>query len=266
MMRIKNEVRWIRRSLERTWQVCKTVVIFDDHSTDTTFQEAVATVGFPWPPKSPFVVAPTATLGITIVSSIEGIERELHWLTSPFQDTTDEVRDKNHLWAYVSDLKFRYALCLDGDEMLSQAAIRNFGSATARLEHGGADVIVMPFIYLWDSELTRRVDGVYSDIRHARMFTIDRAPYFQECQFAARGRAGFHCGSIPDRLSTNHFDMPEMSVVHFGYIDNTLRRKKLNFYNDLDPNNEGEGYYLHVVGEANHLAPGPVRVVDYFDK
>ncbi len=265
MMRVKNEARWIRRSLERTWEVCKTAVIFDDHSSDRTFQEAVASIGQPWPSDSTgWQSAPNT--GVSIVSSMQGVDRELHWLTSPFQETVDEVRDKNYLWAYVAGLKFRHVLCLDGDEMLSQSAIRHFATATAKLEHGGVDVIVMPFIYLWDAEDKRRVDGVYADIRHARMFTIDRAPYFRECRFGARGKAGFHCGSIPDRLSTGHFDLREMTVIHFGYLDNALRRKKLLFYNDLDPNNEGEGRYLHIVGESNHLAPGPVRLVDYLDK
>jgi hypothetical protein len=257
MMRVRNEARWIRRSLERTWQVCKTVVIFDDHSTDLTFQEAAASLGESEesPPSTP----------VSIVISEQG-DRELHWLTSPFHDVTEEVRDKNMLWEYVSTLRFRHVLCLDGDEMLSQSALRNFGAATDRLERGGSDVIIMPFVYLWDSETTRRVDGVYADIRHARLFTIDRAPYFQKCRFTSHGRAGFHCGSIPDRLSVNRVDMQEMSVIHFGYIDNPLRQKKLVFYNGLDPYNEGEGYYKHIVGEPNHLAPGPVRVVDYFDK
>lgn len=270
MYRIRNEQRWIRRSLERTWQVCESVVIFDDHSSDNTFTEILWSMG-----ESDVVDAMRNHYGSKLGGGINppprSIQvtangRHLHWITSPFQDTVDEVRDKNHLWQYVCDLKFRHVLCLDGDEMLSQAAIRHFASATDRLEHGGADVIVMPFIYLWDAEDKRRVDGVYADIRHARMFTVDRAPYFRECQFAARGRAGFHCGSIPDRLSINHFDMREMEIIHFGYIDNAIRRAKLLFYNDLDPNNEGEGYYRHIVGESNHLAPGPVRVVDYLDK
>lgn len=264
MMRVRNEARWIRRSLERTWQVCETVVIFDDHSKDTTFEEAVGSMGGP---ATRTVLQAPHPDGVAITRSLtDGHERNLHWLHSPFIDTTDEVRDKNYLWAYVCRLPFRHVLCLDGDEMLSQSALRHFASATDKLEHGGADVIVMPFVYLWDREDLRRVDGVYADIRHSRMFTIDRAPYFRECFFAARGRAGFHCGSIPDRLSVNHFDFRAMEIVHFGYLDDALRQRKLVFYNELDPGNEGEGYYRHIVGEANHLAPGPVRVVEYLDK
>jgi len=253
MMRVRNEARWIRRSLERTWQVCKTAVVFDDHSTDQTFSEAVATMGAS-------IKYDQHPSGVTVLTD----DRELHWLASPFQDQTDEVRDKNHLWEYVGGLKFRHVLCLDGDEMLSLEAIRQFENACGRLEQGGASVIVMPFMYLWDTERYRRIDGVYNDIRHARLFTIDRAPDFRSARFFARGRAGFHCGSIPEHLNINHFDF-NMPVIHFGYLDAELRERKLAFYTNLDPNNEAEGYYRHIVGEANHLAPGPVRLAEYID-
>ena len=44
MMRVKNEARWIRRSLERTFEVCKFVVIWDDKSTDNTEDEAIGVI------------------------------------------------------------------------------------------------------------------------------------------------------------------------------------------------------------------------------
>ena len=258
MMRIKNEGRWIRRSLERTWQVAKTVVIFDDHSTDNTFTEAVGPMGKHYDGRN-------NGMAMTLWTA-SGQERELHYLKSPFLETVDEVRDKNRLWEYVCTLPFRHVLCLDGDEMLSLSAIRGFAGACHQLEQGGASVIVMPFIYLWNGEDQRRIDGVYNDIHHARLFTIDRAPNYRNARFHARGRAGFHCGSIPEELNLGHRLMPEMRVIHFGYIDNEIRHRKLEFYTELDPNNEGEGYYKHIVGDSNHLAPGPLRLVQYRDQ
>lgn len=262
MMRVKNEARWLRRSLERTWQVCKAVVIFDDHSTDLSMAEAIQTVGMSHIEGH----GQAYRDGVSLLFSDGAHERELHWLRSPFQETVDEVRDKNHLWDYVTGLSPRHVLCLDGDEMLSQAALRAFPAAIHRLEQGGASVIVMPFVYLWNDERRRRIDGVYRDIRHARLFTIDRAPDYRLARFVSHGPGGFHCGSIPERLNIRHQDMPEMPVVHFGYLDEALRRRKLDFYNRLDPGNEGEGYYRHVVGDANHLAPGPVQLVEYVDQ
>lgn len=263
MMRVRNEGRWIRRSLERTFEVAKTVVIFDDHSTDATKDEALQAI-------SGCVQLPDRIREIREGASAEslsihGKQCHLTYRCSPFLDDTDEVRDKNFLWEIVCSFKFRAVLCLDGDEMLSREAIRKFPEALDRLENGGASVIVMPFVYLWDGEDRRRIDGVYNDIRHARLFTVDRAPNYREARFFARGRAGFHCGSIPENLNNGHIGM-DMPVIHFGYIDAPLRHKKLAFYTALDPDNEGEGYYKHIVGDPNHLAPGPLRLVEYIDQ
>lgn len=257
MMRIKNEERWLRRSLERTWQVCSKVVIFDDHSTDKSLHEAYESLG---------CGESSGSWSFGKTNSVYRCnDRELHWLLSPFQDLTEEVRDKNFLWEYVSRLKFRHVLCLDGDEMLSLRAIRWFPAAIDYLVNGGS-VGVFPFVYLWNEENLRRVDGVYRDIRHARLFTVDRAPAFPFARFISHGRAGFHCGSIPEQLNFGHRDMPEMEIIHMGYLDDGIRQKKFVFYNQLDPGNEGEGFYRHIIGQTNHLAPGPVRLVEYKDQ
>jgi hypothetical protein len=259
-MRIKNEERWLGRSLERTWQVCSRVVIFDDHSTDLSLEKAVHTVGAELVGRRDDQHAPL------VCRSLDR-RNELHWLPSPFKETVDEVRDKNHLWQYVSTrLKFRHILCLDGDEALSLRAIRGFPAALNTLvSGGGASVGVLPFVYLWNEETLRRVDGVYRDIRHARLFTIDRALEYRAARFVSHGPSGFHCGSVPHQLNIGHRDMPELEIIHWGYIDEAIRQRKLEFYNTLDPGNEGEGYYQHVVGLPNHLAPGPVKLVPWSD-
>jgi hypothetical protein len=232
-------------------------VIFDDHSNDNSLDEAFLSMeGQP-------VLVVEREEECAAVFSVN--DRELHWLRSPFQDSTEEVRDKNFLWQYVSTLKFRHVLCLDGDEMLSLKAIRSFPAAIDMLVSGGVSVGVFPFVYLWDQEHLRRVDGVYRDIRHARLFTIDRAPDYKSARFIGHGPAGFHCGSIPAQLNGGHRDMPPLEVVHFGYLDDPLRQRKLEFYNTLDPGNAGEGFYRHVVGLPNHLAPGPVQLVPWSD-
>jgi hypothetical protein len=257
MMRIRNEERWLGRSLERTWQVCQRVVIFDDHSTDQSRVVAIETMG-----QCHGSVDPTTAH--QVFHSADGT-RVLHWLKSPFADSVDEVRDKNFLWEYVCGLPFRHVLCLDGDEALSLRAIRGFPAALNTLVSGGASVGVLPFVYLWNEETLRRVDGVYRDIRHARLFTIDRALEYRAARFVSHGLSGFHCGSVPHQLNIGHRDMPELEIIHWGYLDEAIRQRKLEFYNTLDPGNEGEGYYQHVVGLPNHLAPGPVKLVPWSD-
>jgi len=277
-MRIKNEERWIRRSLERTWKVCQTVVIFDDGSEDKTQEEAYAS----------FTVNHTlhTRSGVRIFQGeSERGPCELHYIHSPFtqavrpKERVNENRDKNILNSYCkSTIDYDYVLCLDGDEMLSNSAVRQFPDVWNFLDNH-CDIVVLTFVYLWDAENLRRVDGIYgppsgiSQLRFPRVYTIKRLEEYDlfNLSFAwggARG-GGFHCGSIPTQNFTTSLggasktiDAP---VVHFGYIDNPLRQRKYVWYNTIDPGNEHEGCYRHIIGEADQWAPGPVELQPWED-
>jgi hypothetical protein len=179
MMRVKNESRWIRRSLERTWQVCARVVILDDGSTDKTAREAFATVpgaeGAAMPAMSlEFEIGGKASErrimhseSCTVARSDDGA-RELHFLRSPFanaevrpEERVHELRDKNFLWDFCrANIPFDHMLCLDGDEALSREALRTWPKIVTALD-GGVDYVQLPFVYLWDAENQQRIDGIY---------------------------------------------------------------------------------------------------------
>lgn len=120
MMRIRNEGRWIGRSLARMFHVCRAVVVWDDASTDDTETRVRAAVceaiaGTPQVVDTPWGWR-TADR-----QRIPAGELELHFLRSPFRparrriDEVNEVRDKNVLWDYVkTQVEFRHVLCLDG--------------------------------------------------------------------------------------------------------------------------------------------------------
>lgn len=278
MMRCRNEARWIRRSLERTFEVAKTVVILDDGSTDGMYDEAVMALG-----------EDTITVVKNGVDVVHGPRGFLHYILSPFRkgvvrerEAVNEIRDKNFLWWYCKAcVDFTYMLCLDGDEMLSRKALDHWPEAIEQMR-GGVDLINMPFIYLWDSETLRRVDGIYGDLEpdfarlnFPRLFSIarvDEADLF-DMMFKWEGtKGGFHCGSIPRqafRVAPDRTDVfsvgLKLPVVHFGYIDDSLRRTKFEFYNLIDPHNTFEGEYKHIIGEPDVHAPGPVQLISWED-
>lgn len=286
MSRVKNEERWIARCLERTWPVAQTVVLWDDGSTDQTIGCAYEALK-----REAVVSKESMTTGWGFVAHAQAPEglRSLHIVQSPFaysvrqKERVNEIRDKNALWAYVkAAVDFDHVLCLDGDEMLSRQAIREWPRAIELLE-GGHDILTMPVIYLWDSEDAQRADGVYGDgtdgtklLRFPRLFTIlrlDEQALF-DTHFKWSGSAGgFHCGSIPRESFQRRKDGREITggvfrapIVHFGYIDDPLRQKKYQFYaHEIDPGNVGEGGYLHIIGKPNNLAPGPVQLVAWED-
>lgn len=278
MMRVRNESRWIRRSLERTFQVAKTVVLWDDGSEDETIAEALATV-IPdskiFKGQSPFAVCYN--------------DRALHVISSPFRqyvvrpkEAVNEIRDKNCLWAYCkSSVEFTYMLCLDGDEVLSLEAIREWPRAIEQMV--SSDILHLPFIYVWDAENVRRVDGIYGDVPSAsppyaklnfpRLFTIERltvGQLFDTCFMWFGTQGSMHCGSIPRQNFRPYETEPKsafirLPVVHLGYIDEELRRRKYEFYNRVDPGNQAEGEYKHIIGLPDVHAPGPLEFVPWED-
>lgn len=297
MSRVKNEERFIRRCLESAFEVCKQIVIWDDGSTDNTeaicLSVAVNDLKVEtdagqldlssYPPK-PSIVARQAkqTTWGWIAASEDG-ERILHFIRSPFTEVApnrakqriNEIRDKNTLWYYVRGLDFDHVLCLDGDEWLSKQFIRAFPDCELLIEQN--EMVDIPVVYFWDSENQIRRDGVYginpvdrqSTLRFPRMFSVKNVTEgtIFTMHFANEGNpGGFHCGSVPQNgffLVYGHglrralFPAP---IVHGGYIDDAIRQRKLTFYQTIDPNNQTEGNYLHIVGQRNCHQPGDVAV------
>jgi glycosyltransferase involved in cell wall biosynthesis len=290
MMRIRNEARWIRRSLERTFEVCKTVVLWDDGSTDDTWLEAVRAVCPPFtmsshhPDTKDWALRHGGALGRSI---IEYEDRVLYFLPSPFAfdvvrptQRADEIRDKNALWAFLkARVLFDYVLCLDGDEMLSREALRKWPEMLVMMD-AGVDYIKLPFVYLWDREDQQRCDAIYGPedvtqktLTFPRLFTIQRLTNDQlfDTRFDWRGtKGGLHCGSIPQEGFRPNGGLPRIEtvgapVIHWGYFDEELRQRKYVFYNTVDSGNEFEGGYLHIIGKKNHHAPGDVQFAPYED-
>lgn len=278
MMRCRNEARWIRASLERTFEVAGEVVVWDDGSTDHMQDEAMAALG-----------GDTVTVVHHGVEVITGSRGRLHWLHSPFRwklarprEGVNEIRDKNMLWAYCkARVPFTYMLCLDGDEVLSRAAVQAFPNALQCLDSGAADILTIPFVYVWDTPNSKRVDGIYGDqpdgypiLRFPRLFSIAQLSEDDlfDSHFSWQGtKGGFHCGSIPREKLRRSDGSPfrggfwPLPVVHYGYLDAPLRQSKYEFYNRVDPGNQFEGEYKHIIGQPNQHAPGPVQLAAWSD-
>jgi glycosyltransferase involved in cell wall biosynthesis len=282
MMRIRNEERWIQEVLSKTFGAVQTIVVLDDGSDDHTKDECIAACGG--------LIDMHEDGAIQVYQGKEtpaGDRNILHFIKSPFRpaaresQAVSEIRDKNFLWEYCkSKVLFRHMLCLDGDEVPSQAFIRDFSQIIGWLEKQ-VDVVSIPFIYLWDSNAQRRVDGIYGNLadgyprlRFPRLFTIDRitADQLHIMRFSWEGsKGGFHCGSIPRENFRPNGVEPTSAVfarplIHYGYRDDSDRRRKYAFYNQIDPGNKFEGEYKHIIGEPNVHAPGQVALIPWSDQ
>lgn len=233
MLRIKNEGRWIRAVIEAALPLCERIFILDDHSTDAT----------------PELCAQMSERVTVINSAFEGF---------------DESRDREYLLQRVmnsigdqylnGDERSPYwALAIDGDELLDGAGVDNI---RATLTDTPYHAFKLPIRYLWNSDLslvntpghrTVRMDGVYEHFARPSVFRLmNRNFRFQRTPFG--NGANFHCSSIPQELlHAAHVPIPGAPLWHLGYNDREDRVRKFHWYNKLDPNNEAEDGYRHMV-------------------
>jgi hypothetical protein len=78
--------------------------------------------------------------------------------------------------------------------------------------------------------------------------------------------SNFHCSSIPQEML--HCAAPSGGrLLHWGYMDRSDRIRKYEWYNQLDPNNQGEDCYRHMVcgdlfpAEQRFRWAGPLELV-----
>lgn len=283
MVRARNESRWIVKLLERVFEVCQTIVILDDGSTDNQEHLVLEYMGSNVA-SSTRVYHHSASISKTY--KFGDRYDVMHYIQSPFRhadenpdSSPNEIRDRQFLWDYVQAMvPAKFVLCLDGDETLSNELVRKFESILDPLYQDICSVMTFPFIYLWDSENKRRIDGWYGDLkdgapiaRFPRLFSLRGLTINQKKIMRIPATPNLlHCGSIPIEAFKPFDADPKLGlafppILHYGYIDNELRQAKFQYYNTIDPDNEKEGHYLHIIGKPNRFCE-KVATVDFPDE
>jgi O-antigen biosynthesis protein len=209
LLRVKNEARWIARVIESI-RLCDRIIILDDHSTDGTPE---------------------------ICEQFEGVTV----FRSEFADI-HEARDKDFLLAKVWESGAEvgdYCLMIDGDEVLHEAD----GPALRQAMEWGWSCCSMHVVYLWDREDQARVDRIYREFRRPSLFRLtSRTLSFRITAFGGN----FHCSNAPAQL-LGIITPIAARLLHLGYLHREDRVRKYEFYNGVDPNNDFEDRYRHMV-------------------
>jgi glycosyltransferase involved in cell wall biosynthesis len=234
LMRVKNEERWIARSVTSLKRIADVVFMLDDHSTDRTPVIARA-------------------CGAKVVPS-------------PFEGT-NEVRDKDFILEYAIEHAGPFAgndwaIMIDGDEVIDDPwVILNDMEEAAKT----ARALSLRVLYYWNDEETIRMDGVYGKFYRPSAWPIGTDPRarFRETEFGGN----FHCGSVPGVFTRYHM-RSGARIWHYGYMLKEDRIRKYHWYNKMDPNNAVEDGYRHMV--VGDLFPessrfkwgGPLRLAE----
>lgn len=231
MMRIKNEQRFIERTLRAALPVCERIFVFDDNSTDLTRE------------------------------IVRGLDEKITLIYSPFKGL-DEARDKEYaldrIMASVSDWHLEgslkspfWCLAIDGDEVVEDGAAAKIRESIHQANMREIHALKLPILYVWDKENQIRVDGVYRTFARPSLFRLmNKAFRFQRTPWGRQidgVNANFHCSSIPQELLRHAQTAPmcPARILHYGYFDARLRADKVAWYNRIDPNNPSEDRYRH---------------------
>lgn len=228
MLRIKNEARWIEQVLSSIAPVCEKIFVFDDHSEDETAEICEAFPGV-----------------ILIRSRFEGLDesRDREFLLQRIMMTLD----RRHLRG-DEDSPY-WALAVDGDEVLEQDGPEILKETLAN--SSGVHAYKLPIRYLWDGYDQIRVDRLYGTFARPSLFRLMNEAFgFQRTPF----NGNLHCASIPQELIHHAHVACPAQLWHLGYMHREDRLRKYEYYNSVDPGNEGEDCYRHmVIGDLPEL-------------
>ncbi len=223
VLRVKNEARWIAEVVRGCLQVTDAVLVLDDHSTDDTVH----------------IAAEAGAVG----------------MSSPFHDL-DEARDKDFLVESAKSLwSPNWMLLVDGDEVLTADSADTVLHAVAP-DQEDVDAWALQIVYLWDRPDQIRIDGIYGDFFRPSLFRARGSSLrFRRTKFGGN----FHCSSVPDDRILGNVRL-DAQLKHYGYIDRAQRISKWHWYNSIDPKNEFEDEYRHMVQGDVPEIPSSVRL------
>ena len=226
---IKNEARFIEKSLKSVMEICSEIIVMDNNSTDDT---------------------------VEICSGFDKVTEIIRRKDLPL----DEVRDKNILYEHARKSDPDFILAVDGDEIFMPYASEILFEELSTI-HPDSDVFEFQFLTLWDNVNTIRTDGNFGYYWQKRLLRMKNQPL--SLLFVENDNPGnIHCGSIPP--SSVGFGNPAKSSVkifHLASLDDEVRQRKYGFYTKTDPDNVLTGAYKHMIsGEGKFSGPNGIEL------
>ena len=222
MYRVKNEERWIEHSIKSVYDFCDEIVLFDDNSSDNTKK---------------------------ICNKFDKVV-DIHTKTD---SSFDEARDRNLLLNMALKRKPDVLLSLDGDEIFLPNSGKIIGEVIDIL-HTEGQVFEFQLFTLWDSSNQIRTDGAFSSFWQKRMFRLKDQPTDLKINNSPYP-GNFHCGSIPSNTAgINYSVKSNAKIFHCASFDESLRKKKHDWYVSRDPDNPLTDNYQHMLGAQGRFA------------
>ena len=202
MLRVRNQAKYIQRTLDAAGTFCKEIVVLDGKSDDGTYEICR---------RHPKVVR------------VE--QRE-----PPIEKGGAEADDRNLLLQMAKERNPCFLFAMDGDEIFEARAA---SAVQHMLDFNAVDIDLFCFhvFTFWDDEGHYRADGIWGGMMQGRLFRNlpNQKIYYR------KEMGEVHCGShpfVPDEARSFTF----LRLKHFGYVDRAQRERKYKWYTENDRN------------------------------
>ena len=226
---IKNESRFIEKSLKSVMDICSEIIIMDNNSTDDT---------------------------VEICSGFDKVTEIIKRKDLPL----DEVRDKNILYEHARKSNPDFILAVDGDEIFMPNASEILFEELSTI-HPDSDVFEFQFLTLWDNVNTIRTDGIFGYYWQKRLLRMKNQPL--SVLFVENDNPGnIHCGSIPpSSVGFDNSAKSSVKIFHLASLDDEVRKRKYEYYTKTDPDSVLTGAYKHMIsGEGRFSGPNGIEL------
>src|SRR5574337_1853848 len=227
MYRVKNESRWIEKSIRSIYDICDEMVVLDDGSTDDT------------------------------VSICLGFDKVVN-IHKQMDLPLDETRDRNYLLQMALKRQPNYILYIDGDEIMMPNAKEILFEEMSTL-YPNADVFEFQLLTLWDGQDKYRTDGIFGNYWQKRLHNMKNQPkdmFYKNSPY----KGNLHCGNL-NNFVENDAVRSTVKMYHCASFDEKLRKQKYEYYNRIDPNNPLTDGYKHMIsGEGRFSGPRGIEL------
>lgn len=227
MYRLKNEERWIQKSIESIYDICSEIVVLDDGSTDRT---------------------------VEICSGFDKVVDIYHQENLPL----DETRDRNRLLQMALKRKPDFLLTFDGDEVFMPKP-HEILFEELNILYPKADVFEFQFFTLWDAPNQIRYDGIFGNYWQRRLHNMKDQPdnlFYRNSPY----QGNLHCSAL-NNFKEDNVVRSNVKIFHLASFSEELRQKKYEFYTKIDPNNTFTEEYIHMIsGKGKLSGPNGIRL------